>query len=47
MFSHTKFQSIINICHVMFLQCVRIKPQSSSLTNVENSTSNPSDEQFR
>ena len=40
MLSRTKFQGGINICYITFLQCVRIKPQSPSLTNAENSTSN-------
>ena len=40
MFSHTKFQIGINICHLTFLQCLQIKPHFSSLTNVENQTSN-------
>ena len=40
MFSHKMFQSGINICHITFLQRVRIKSQPSSLTNVENSKSN-------
>ena len=40
MFSHKMFQSGINICHIMFLQRVRIKSQPCSLTNVENSASN-------
>ena len=40
MFSHTKFQTGISFCHVTFFQCVWIKPHSSSLTNVENLTSN-------
>ena len=40
MFTHTKSQIGINISQITFLQCVRIKPHSFSLTNVENSTSN-------
>ena len=40
MFSPTKFESGINICHKTFHQCVRIKPHLSNLANVENSTSN-------
>ena len=40
MFSHTKFQIEINISYVVFLQCTWIEPHSSSLTNVENLTSN-------
>ena len=39
MFSHMKLQIGINICHVMFLRCVLIKTHSSSLTNLESSTS--------
>ena len=40
MFSHTKFQIGINIWRITFLQWVQIKPHPSSLTNIENSTSN-------
>ena len=40
MFKHTKFQIGMNICHVMFFQCAWIKLHSSSLTNVENLTTN-------
>ena len=40
MFSHTKFQTGISIFQIIFLQCVQIKPYSSSLTNGENLTSN-------
>ena len=29
----------INFCHITFLQCGQSKPLSSSLTNLENSTS--------
>ena len=36
MFSHTKFQGGINICHIIFLQCVRINLHSSSLINIES-----------
>ena len=39
MFSYTEFQSGINICHITFLWYVWTNPNSSSLTNVENSTS--------
>ena len=39
MFLNTTFQTGLNIFHIMLLQCGRIKPYSSSLTNVENSTS--------
>ena len=35
-----KFQIGTNFSHVTSLQCVWIKPHSSSLTNVENLTSN-------
>ena len=38
-FSHMKFQIAIKNSHVTFLQFVWIKPHSSSLTNLENSTS--------
>ena len=38
-FSHTKFQIAINICHLTFLQCVWIKPHSFSLPNLESSES--------
>ena len=31
-----KFQIVINSCHLKFFQCAQIKPNSSSLTNVEN-----------
>ena len=40
MLSHTKFQIGINICHRKFSQCIWIEPHSSSVTYVENSTSN-------
>ena len=40
MFSQTKFEIAINICHITFLRCVRIDPHSASLTNVENLTGN-------
>ena len=40
MFSHAKFQNGINICCIKSLQCVRIKPHSSTLTNLEHSTRN-------
>ena len=40
MFSNTKSQSGINICRIKFLQCVRINPHSSSLTDEEHSTRN-------
>ena len=36
MLSHMKFQIVINSCHLKFFQCAQIKPNSSSLTNVEN-----------
>ena len=42
MFSHKKLHIGLNICHITFLQCGRIKPQLSSLTNVEKSTSSSS-----
>ena len=38
-FSDAKFQIEINIPQITFLQCVWIKPYSSSIPNVENSTS--------
>ena len=36
MLSHMKFQILINSCHLKFFQCAQIKPNSSSLINVEN-----------
>ena len=36
MLSHMKFQIVINSCHLKFFQCAQIKPNSSSLINVEN-----------
>ena len=40
MFSQTKFQIGINICHKTLLQWVQFKPHSSTLTNIESLTSN-------
>ena len=40
MVSHTEFQIANNTCHPTFHQCFRIKPHSSSLKNVKNSTNN-------
>ena len=39
MLSHTKFETALNICHITFLLCVRIKPHSFRLANLENATS--------
>ena len=36
MLSHMKFQIVINSCHLKFFQCAQIKPNSSSLINLEN-----------
>ena len=40
MFSHTKFEIALNICHITFLWWVQIDPHLSRLTNVENLSGN-------